>query len=115
MFLKEFFFKKLILNIVSRRQQKHGKSSSYKELIILHIVSHAAPEGIDKPTITIVSESALRVSWMAPVTPNGKITGYNIYINDKKIETALVTPGSYVVDELLPYTVYIIQVCTWVY
>ena len=51
---------------------------------------------------------------MAPVTPNGKITGYNIYINDKKIETALVTPGSYVVDELLPYTVYIIQVCTWV-
>ena len=91
---------------------KHGKSSSYKELIILHIVLHSAPEGIDKPIITIVSESALRVSWMAPVTPNGKITGYNIYINDKKIETALVTPGSYVVDELLPYTVYIIQVCT---
>ena len=70
-----------------------------------------APEGVDRPTITIVSETALRVSWMAPETPNGKITGYNIYINGEKIETNLVTPGSYVITDLLPYTVYIIQVC----
>ena len=69
-----------------------------------------APEGVDSPTITIVSETALRVSWMAPLTPNGKITGYNIHINGEVIETNMVTPGSYVVTGLQPYTVYIIQV-----
>ena len=65
---------------------------------------------MDRPTITIVSETALRVSWMAPEIPNGKITGYNIYVNGEKIETNMATPGSYVVTNLQPYTVYIIQV-----
>ena len=42
---------------------------------MLHYVT--APEGVDTPTLTIVSETAIRVSWMAPQTPNGDITGYN--------------------------------------
>ncbi|XP_052767673.1 usherin-like isoform X2 [Mya arenaria] len=73
-----------------------------------------APEGIDTPTLSIVSESAIRVSWMAPKTPNGAITGYNIFNNGEKIETGLKMPGSYVLTGLRPYMVYEIrlEVCT---
>jgi usherin len=69
-----------------------------------------APEGVDTPTLSIVSETAIRVSWMAPQTPNGDITGYNIYVNKEKTETGLVLPGSYIITGLQPYTVYEIQV-----
>ncbi|XP_053408878.1 usherin-like [Mercenaria mercenaria] len=73
-----------------------------------------APEGVDTPTLSIVSEAAIRVSWMAPQKANGDITGYNIYNNNEKTETGLVLPGSYVLTGLQPYTVYEIQleVCT---
>ena len=47
---------------------------------------------------------------MAPEKPNGAITGYNIYNNGERMETGLTIPGSYVVRDLLPYTVYEIQV-----
>lgn len=69
-----------------------------------------APEGVDTPTLNIVSEEAIRVSWMAPTSPNGKITGYNVVKNGEIIETGLVLPGSYVLTGLQPYTVYEIQV-----
>ncbi|KAH3846702.1 hypothetical protein DPMN_089004 [Dreissena polymorpha] len=73
-----------------------------------------APEGIDTPTLSIVSETAIRVSWMAPKIPNGDITGYHIYKNGEKIDTGLTVPGSYVLTGLMPYTVYEIklEVCT---
>ena len=80
-------------------------------IIIIFISSLSiAPEGVDKPTLSIVSETAIRVSWMAPEKPNGDIIGYNVYKNDERIGTGLTLPGSYVLTGLLPYTVYQIQV-----
>lgn len=71
-----------------------------------------APEGVDTPTLSVVSETAIRVSWMAPEKPNGDITGYNVFKNGERIETGLTLPGSYVLTNLQPYTVYEIQVGT---
>ncbi len=47
---------------------------------------------------------------MAPGKPNGQVTGYYLYKNGERIDTGLLIPGSYVLADLQPYTVYEIQV-----
>ncbi|XP_055957020.1 usherin [Patella vulgata] len=75
---------------------------------------NGAPQGISPPTLAVISETALRVSWSAPSQPNGDIINYNIYIDDRIISTNMSTPSSIIVNDLQPFTVYQIkvEVCT---
>lgn len=70
----------------------------------------SAPDGVLPPVIYALSASELRVSWLEPDKPNGKIKEYNIIIDDRTIYTELSEPSSYIVRELRPYTIYDIKV-----
>ena len=62
------------------------------------------------PLIRVVNESSLRVSWAAPITPNGPVIGYYIFVNGLETDPETAIPGSYVITGLQPYTVYSILV-----
>ena len=74
----------------------------------LHCIS--APEGLAAPRLLSIDDTTLRIVWTAPVRPNGEVTGYFIYLDGTKIDTEMTTPGSYLLQNLRPYTVYTIQV-----
>ena len=42
----------------------------------------AVPEGVLPPVIVVISDTALRVSWLAPTKPNGPITAYLLHLDD---------------------------------
>ena len=69
-----------------------------------------APEGIPAPVLSIVSTTALRVTWIVPERPNGDITAYNLIVNGETIPTDSTQPGSMILNNLQPYTVYDVQV-----
>lgn len=69
-----------------------------------------APEGIPAPVLSIVSTTALRVTWIVPDRPNGDITAYNLIVNGETVATGSTQPGSMILNELQPYTVYDVQV-----
>uniref|UniRef100_H2YEQ8 Usherin n=1 Tax=Ciona savignyi TaxID=51511 RepID=H2YEQ8_CIOSA len=73
-----------------------------------------APVGVGTPVINAISPSQLRVSWHAPEQPNGRIVTYNIKIDQITIVTNMTEAGSYIVNDLRPYTVYNIKIeaCT---
>ncbi len=70
----------------------------------------AAPEGLAPPQLVSIDETTLRVIWTAPQKTNGEITGYNIYLDDVKIETGMKYAGSYTIDDLRPFVRYMVQV-----
>lgn len=69
-----------------------------------------APIGMPLPRVYVISDTILKVSWSAPETPNGDITGYYIFLNDRRFSTNLDEAGSYILTGLLPYTIYRVQV-----
>ena len=71
----------------------------------------SAPHGLRPPVVYPLSPSQLRVSWLPPLQPNGKITAYNILLDDIVIYTNMSNAGAYVINNLRPYTVYVIKVC----
>ncbi|KAF6731117.1 Usherin, partial [Oryzias melastigma] len=72
------------------------------------------PEGMLAPEVVPVNSSTARVLWFPPLQPNGAVTGYNIYVNDHLNESVDPNSGSYLLGDLLPFTIYSIQVevCT---
>ncbi|XP_047436500.1 usherin [Mugil cephalus] len=72
------------------------------------------PEGLSAPEVVPVNSSAARVLWLPPLRPNGAVTGYKIYVNDRLHGDVDNSSGSYLLGDLLPFTVYSIQVevCT---
>ncbi|XP_053315134.1 usherin [Spea bombifrons] len=72
------------------------------------------PEGMFPPEVDIISRTAARVIWTSPSNPNGAVTEYSIHVNNKVYRTGMSSPGAYILEDLLPYTVYNIQVevCT---
>ncbi|KAM9366692.1 usherin [Symphorus nematophorus] len=72
------------------------------------------PEGMSAPEVVPVNSSAVRVLWFPPLRPNGVVTGYYIYVNDHLHGSVDNSSGSYLLGDLLPFTVYNIQVevCT---
>ena len=70
----------------------------------------AVPEGVLPPIVIVISDTSVRVSWQAPIKPNGPITAYLIHIDEDIIDPHTASPSSYVIDGLQPYTVYDIQV-----
>lgn len=62
------------------------------------------------PVLTVVNDNAMRVAWTEPQNPNGQITAYNVIVNNRTIPTGLTQPGSIVLTDLHPYTVYEVKV-----
>ncbi|XP_035991625.1 usherin [Fundulus heteroclitus] len=76
--------------------------------------SDGEPEGMSAPEVVPVNGSMARVLWFPPHRPNGAVTGYSIYVNDHLHGSVDNSSGSYLLGDLLPFTVYNIQVevCT---
>lgn len=70
------------------------------------------PEGMSAPEVVPVNSSTTRVLWFPPQRPNGAITGYHIYVNDHLHGSVDNSSGSYLLGNLLPFTVYSVQVHT---
>ncbi|TNN67187.1 Usherin [Liparis tanakae] len=72
------------------------------------------PDGISAPEVVPVNGSAVRVLWFPPLRPNGAVTGYYIYLNGRLHGSVDNSSGSYLLGDLLPFTVYNVQVevCT---
>ncbi|KAI4829884.1 hypothetical protein KUCAC02_001544, partial [Chaenocephalus aceratus] len=72
------------------------------------------PEGMSAPEVVPVNSSTVRVLWFPPLQPNGAVTGYYIYLNDLLHGSVDNSSGSYLLGDLMPFTVYNVQVevCT---
>ena len=90
---------------------------STMSLVASIMTPESSPEGIAAPAVTPVTSSQLRVTWQAPISPNGVITNYSLIYKDPTSDlfvkhVNLVT--EFTIDRLKPYTVYKIRVqaCT---
>ncbi|XP_009864107.1 PREDICTED: usherin-like [Apaloderma vittatum] len=82
---------------------------------VVHVTtSDGEPEGMFPPEVVIINSTAVRVIWTSPSNPNGVVTEYSIYVNNKQYKTGMNEPGSFLLADLSPFTVYDIQieVCT---
>nr|XP_031294235.1 usherin [Camelus dromedarius]XP_031294237.1 usherin [Camelus dromedarius] len=72
------------------------------------------PQGMLPPEVVIINSTAVRVIWTAPSNPNGVVTEYSVYVNNKLHKTGINVPGSFLLRDLSPFTIYDIQVavCT---
>ncbi|XP_077419247.1 usherin isoform X1 [Vanacampus margaritifer] len=72
------------------------------------------PDGMSAPEVVPVNSSAVRLLWSPPLQPNGVITGYRVYLDDRLQVGVDNSSGSFLLGNLLPFTVYNIQVevCT---
>lgn len=68
------------------------------------------PEGMFPPEVVIINSTAVRVIWTSPSNPNGVVTGYSVYVNNQQYKTGMSEPGSFLLADLSPFTVYDIQV-----
>ncbi|CAH2254292.1 usherin [Pelobates cultripes] len=90
---------------------KQGLSLRQLEFI-QHLLLFQEPEGMFPPEVAIINHTAVRVIWTSPSNPNGAVTEYSIYVNNKVYKTRMNSPGAFIVGDLSPYTVYNINVCT---
>ncbi|KAI4537068.1 hypothetical protein MG293_013271, partial [Ovis ammon polii] len=82
---------------------------------VLHATTcDGEPQGMLPPEVVIINSTAVRVIWTAPSNPNGVVTEYSVYVNNQLYKTGINVPGSFILRELSPFTVYDIQVevCT---
>lgn len=68
------------------------------------------PEGLFPPEIVIINSTAVRVILASPSNSNGVVTEYSIYVNNNRYETRMKVPGSFVLGDLSPFTLYDVQV-----
>lgn len=81
-------------------------------VLCTHITLSSEPAGISAPEMVPVNSSTVRVLWSPPLQPNGAVTGYSIYLNDHLHGSVDNSSGSYLLGNLLPFTVYNVQVHT---
>ena len=85
-----------------------------------HTHTHTVPEGVLPPTLTPLGPSEIQINWTEPLTPNGIIIRYGVYMvsvglpSSRSLLQFSSEPGSLVVQELLPFTQYGFQLeaCT---
>lgn len=70
------------------------------------------PQGMLPPEVVIINRTAVRVIWTAPSNPNGVVTEYSVYVNNQLYKTGINVPGSFILRDLSPFTIYDIQVRT---
>ncbi|KAM9016840.1 usherin [Ara ararauna] len=82
---------------------------------VVHVTtSDGEPEGMLPPEVVIINSTAVHVIWTSPSNPNGVVTEYSIYVNNKQYKTGMNKPGSLLLADLSPFTVYDIEIeaCT---
>ncbi|XP_041578632.1 usherin [Vulpes lagopus] len=82
---------------------------------VLHATTFdGEPQGMLPPEVVIINSTAVRVIWTSPSNPNGVVTEYSVYVNNKLYKTGMNVPGSFILRDLSPFTIYDIQVevCT---
>ncbi|XP_055581897.1 usherin [Falco cherrug] len=82
---------------------------------VVHVTTlDGEPEGMFPPEVVIINSTAVRVIWTSPSNPNGVVTEYSIYVNNQQYKTGMNEPGSFLLADLSPFTVYDIQIeaCT---
>uniref|UniRef100_A0A3P8RYW1 Usherin n=1 Tax=Amphiprion percula TaxID=161767 RepID=A0A3P8RYW1_AMPPE len=94
-------------------QVSNGAHNTTKTIVNV-TTADGAPEGMSAPELVPVNSSTARVLWVPPFRPNGAVTGYSIYVNDRFHGNVDNSSGSYLLGDLLPFTVYDVQVevCT---
>ncbi|XP_074522167.1 usherin [Halichoeres trimaculatus] len=94
-------------------QVSNGAHNTTKALVNV-TTEDGEPEGMLAPEVVPVNSSTVRVLWSPPLQPNGAVTGYYIYINDRLKGSVDNSSGSFLLGYLLPFTVYNVQVevCT---
>ncbi|XP_028616049.1 usherin isoform X2 [Grammomys surdaster] len=72
------------------------------------------PQGMVPPEVVIINSTAVRVIWTSPSNTNAVVTESSVYVNNKLYKTGTDAPGSFVLEDLSPFTLYDIQVevCT---
>nr|XP_019599683.1 PREDICTED: usherin isoform X2 [Rhinolophus sinicus] len=72
------------------------------------------PRGMLPPEVVIINSTAVHVIWTSPSNPNGVVSEYSVYVNKKLYKTGMNVPGSFILRDLSPFTIYDIQVevCT---
>lgn len=76
----------------------------------LNLHTSSEPDGMAAPEVVPVNSSTVRVLWLPPLRPNGAVTGYHIYVNGRLHGSVDNSSGSYLLGDLLPFTVYNTQV-----
>ena len=71
------------------------------------------PANVVLPTVNVTNSSTLLISWQEPLTPNGEIVLYIIFVNSLQILNAT-TSDTFVHSGLTPFTIYTVQLqaCT---
>ncbi|CAL8351742.1 unnamed protein product [Merluccius merluccius] len=84
------------------------------ETVVRVTTEDGEPEGLSAPEVVTVNSSAVRVLWSPPLRPNGAVTAYHVYLDNHRLGNTDSGSGSYLLDGLLPFTIYNIQVevCT---
>lgn len=81
------------------------------------VTPESTPEGITSPALVAISSTQLRVTWQAPLQPNGIIANYSLIYNEpnsdiftKPVQLSLTST----IENLKPYSVYEVRVqaCT---
>uniref|UniRef100_UPI0037E7E888 usherin n=1 Tax=Semicossyphus pulcher TaxID=241346 RepID=UPI0037E7E888 len=94
-------------------QVSNGAHNTTKAIVNV-TTEDGEPDGMSPPEVVPVNSSTVRVLWSPPLQPNGAVTGYYIYVNDRLQGSVDNSSGSYLLGSLLPFTVYNVQVevCT---
>ncbi|KAM4602923.1 usherin [Polymixia lowei] len=94
-------------------QVSNGAHNTTKEVVNV-TTADGEPEGMAAPEVVPVNSSAVRVLWSPPLRPNGAVTGYRVYLNNRLHGDADNSSGSFLLGGLLPFTIYNVQVevCT---
>uniref|UniRef100_A0A4W6FW95 Usherin n=1 Tax=Lates calcarifer TaxID=8187 RepID=A0A4W6FW95_LATCA len=94
-------------------QVSNGAHNTTKAIVNV-TTEDGEPDGMSAPEVVPVDSNTVRVLWLPPLQPNGAITGYYIYVNDRLHGSVDNSSGSYLLRDLLPFTVYNVQVqvCT---
>ena len=77
------------------------------------ITLEGTPANVVPPIVIPINSTTLSISWREPLTPNGEIVLYSIFVNSLRILNGT-TPDTFLHSELLPFTNYTVQlqVCT---
>ncbi|XP_039192169.1 usherin isoform X7 [Crotalus tigris] len=67
-------------------------------------------EGLFPPEIIVINSTAVHVIWALPSDSNDIVREYSIYVNNNRYETTIKVPGSFILGDLSPFTLYDIQV-----
>ena len=64
----------------------------------------SSPDGVPAPNVSVLSSTALAISWSAPLVPNGIVTGFVLVQNGTNLTSGLLF--TFVSENLQPFTAY---------